>query len=137
MGKISGNKERAEQVKEIMKSYADMATNVTSQINESDRPTVFWMWTDVYGTAGVKSGINDLIDLAGGINVMTQAEEDAQVMEHPVVTQETLIKLNPDRLGGLRLAPGHHPDCRERESSAEHRLLDYGQPGNGKLDKNL
>lgn len=96
MGKISGNGERAEQVKEIMKSYADVATNVTSQINESDRPTVFWMWTDVYGTAGVKSGINDLIDLAGGINVMTQAEEDAQVMEHPVVTQETLIKLNPD-----------------------------------------
>jgi len=96
MGLISGNKERAERVKETMESYKDNTTTVTDQIAEKDRPKVFWMWTDVYGTAGVKSGMNDLIDLAGGINVMTMADKDAQEMEHPVVTQETLIKLNPD-----------------------------------------
>lgn len=96
MGLISGNKERAEKVKEIMESYKEKTTNVTDQIAEKDRPKVFWMWTDVYGTAGVKSGIDDLIELAGGINVMTLADKDAQEMEHPVITQETLIKLNPD-----------------------------------------
>jgi iron complex transport system substrate-binding protein len=96
MGMISGNKERAAEVKEIMNSYVTKTTNVTDKLTESDKPKVFWMWTDVYGTAGVKSGMNDLIEEAGGVNVMTLAEKDAQEMEHPVVTQETLIKLNPD-----------------------------------------
>lgn len=96
MGMISGNKERASAVKKIMESYVMKSTNVTDKLAESDKPKVFWMWTDVYGTAGVKSGMNDLIEKAGGINVMALAEKDAQEMEHPVVTQETLIKLNPD-----------------------------------------
>ena len=96
MGQISGNSERADAVKKIMDRYVSLTTRVTDNISESDRPTVFWMWTDVYGTAGVKSGINDLIKEAGGVNVMRFAEKDAQELEHPVITQETLIKLNPD-----------------------------------------
>jgi iron complex transport system substrate-binding protein len=96
MGMISGNKERASAVKKIMEGYVELTTNVTDKIAESEKPKVFWMWTDVYGTAGVKSGMNDLIEQAGGLNVMMFAEKDAQEMEHPVVSQETLIKLNPD-----------------------------------------
>lgn len=96
MGEITGNRARAEDVKKIMKKYANLTTNVTDGIGESERPKVFWMWTDVYGTAGAKSGINDLIEMAGGINVMKYASADAKDMEHPVVTEETLIKLNPD-----------------------------------------
>ena len=96
MGMISGNKERAAEVKDIMQNYVEKTTDVTDKLAESNKPKVFWMWTDVYGTAGVKSGMNDLIEEAGGVNVMTLAEKDAQEMEHPVVTQETLIKLNPD-----------------------------------------
>ena len=96
MGIISGNTDRASEVKEIMEGYVELTTNVTDQIQESDRPGVFWMWTDIYGTAGVDSGINDLIDMAGGNNVMKLAEEEAQNLEHPVINQETLIKLNPD-----------------------------------------
>ena len=96
MGIISGDTDRASEVKEIMEGYAKLTTNVTDQIQESDKPRVFWMWTDIYGTAGVDSGINDLIDMAGGSNVMKLAEEEAQDLEHPVINQETLIKLNPD-----------------------------------------
>jgi len=96
MGEISGNKERAAKVKEIMQRYEEMTTNVTDKIPASERPKVFWMWTDVYGTASVNSGMNDVIERAGGENVMSLAGEDAQKIEHPVVDQETLIKLNPD-----------------------------------------
>lgn len=96
MGIISGDTDRALEVKEIMERYAQLTTNVTDQIEESERPLVYWMWTDVYGTAGVNSGINDLIEMAGGRNVMELAEEEAQDLEHPVINQETLIKLNPD-----------------------------------------
>jgi len=96
MGQISGNQQRADAVKKIMDKYVSLTTNVTGNISESNRTKVFWMWTDVYGTAGVKSGINDLIEEAGGVNVMRFADKDAQELEHPVITQETLIKLNPD-----------------------------------------
>lgn len=96
MGEISGEEERATEVKQIMHSYVNKTTDVTSGLSSSEKPKVFWMWTDIYGTAGVESGINDLIEEAGGINVMSLADEDAQLMEHPVVDQETLIKLNPD-----------------------------------------
>ena len=96
MGIISGDTDRASEVKEIMEGYVKLTTNVTDQIQESDKPRVFWMWTDIYGTAGVDSGINDLIDMAGGSNIMKLAEEEAQDLEHPVINQETLIKLNPD-----------------------------------------
>lgn len=97
MGAISGRVERAAEVKRIMEDYMNITTSVTSSIPESERPKVYWMWTDVLGTAGVNSGINDLIELAGGVNVMKFAEnETAMTMEHPVVNLETLIKLNPD-----------------------------------------
>jgi len=96
MGVISGDTDRASEVKEIMERYVDLTTSVTDQIEESERPTVFWMWTDVYGTAGINSGISDLIEIAGGSNVMKEADEEAQNLEHPVINQETLIKLNPD-----------------------------------------
>ncbi|MCX8207617.1 MAG: ABC transporter substrate-binding protein [Methanothrix sp.] len=97
MGVISGRTERAAEVKRIMQDYMNITTSVTSSIPESERPKVYWMWTDVLGTAGVKSGINDIIDLAGGVNVMKFAEnETAMMMEHPVLNLETLIKLNPD-----------------------------------------
>lgn len=96
MGEISGNKERAAEVKRIMQRYLEMTTNVTDKIAASEKPKVFWMWTDVYGTASVNSGMNDVIEKAGGENVMSLAGDDAQKMEHPVIDQETLIKLNPD-----------------------------------------
>lgn len=96
MGVISGKEERAREVKEIMHRYANMTTNVTDELSPGDKPKVFWMWTDTYGTAGVESGINDLIEEAGGINVMSDSDQEAQKMEHPVVDQETLIRLNPD-----------------------------------------
>jgi iron complex transport system substrate-binding protein len=96
MGLISGDMARAKNVKEIMQSYVNNTTRITEKIPASEKPKVFWMWTDTYGTAGVKSGINGLIEEAGGLNVISQADEKTQAMEHPVIDQETLIKLNPD-----------------------------------------
>lgn len=97
MGAVANKTDRAREVKNIMQRYMEITTNVTDEIPESERPKVYWMWTDVLGTAGVKSGINDLIEKAGGINVMKLMEnESAMMMEHPVINLETLIKLNPD-----------------------------------------
>jgi iron complex transport system substrate-binding protein len=96
MGKISGNERRAAEVKGIMEKYVAKVTNVTSKIPETDRPKVYWMWSDILGTAGVESGINDVIDQAGGANVLQSWDNSTKSMEHPMLTLEALIKLNPD-----------------------------------------
>jgi iron complex transport system substrate-binding protein len=96
MGKISGNEKRAAEVKGIMEKYVAKVTNVTSKIPENERPTVYWMWSNILGTAGVESGINDVIDQAGGVNVLESWDNSTKSMEHPTLTLEALIKLNPD-----------------------------------------
>jgi iron complex transport system substrate-binding protein len=96
MGEISGKQERATVVKGIMEDYVEKTTNITYEIPEDKRPTVYWMWSDVLGTAGVESGINGLIEEAGGANVMQLSDNDTRMMEHPVISLETLIKLNPN-----------------------------------------
>ena len=96
MGTISGRADRAAEVEAIMKSYVAEVTSATEGIPDEDRPKVYWMWSDVLGTAGRESGFDDLIYQAGGINVMNFWENDASRMEHPTVPLETLISLNPD-----------------------------------------
>lgn len=98
MGKIAGDGSRASEVEGVMKKYVARVTDVTSKISQDDKPKVYWMWTDAggLGTAGVKSGINDLIEEAGGINVMQYADNDTRDMEHPTLSLETLVSLNPD-----------------------------------------
>jgi len=96
MGTISGKTDRASEVEAIMISYVEEVTSATEGIPDEDRPKVYWMWSDVLGTAGRESGFDDLIYQAGGINVMNYWDNDASYVEHPTVPLETLINLNPD-----------------------------------------
>jgi iron complex transport system substrate-binding protein len=96
MGQISGRPERASEVSRIMRSKMEVVTNATRDIPDNQRPKVYWMWSDVLGTAGVKSGMNDLIYEAGGINVMNYWSNESKALEHPKLNLEALIALNPD-----------------------------------------
>jgi iron complex transport system substrate-binding protein len=94
--RIIGKEEREAEVSDIMGEYTRKITDITADLTDSDRPTVFWMWNDMYGTAGLNSATNDLITLAGGRNVLEHAEFEGKKLEHPVISLETLRKLNPD-----------------------------------------
>jgi iron complex transport system substrate-binding protein len=63
---------------------------------ESEKPTVYWMWGDIYGTAGLHSSTNDMINAAGGVNVVSKWNNDTKYDEHPVLTMEAIQALNPD-----------------------------------------
>lgn len=95
-GKIIGNEGRAAKVIDIMEAYEKKVTNVTSVISEADRPKVYWMWGDVLGTAGLNSTANELIEKAGGVNVMNYWSNETRTLEHPTLNLESLVQLNPD-----------------------------------------
>jgi len=95
-GRIIGKEERAQEVQDDMSRYISKVTDVTAPIPGEERPKVYWMWSDVLGTAGTESTANDLIRLAGGINLMQLLDDEAASMEHPTLNLETLVELNPD-----------------------------------------
>lgn len=94
--KIIGKENSADELKEIMNAEIKKVTDVTYTIPESEKPTVFWMWTDIYGTAGIQSTANDLINLAGGVNVIENWDNTSKNMEHPVLSMESIAVLDPD-----------------------------------------
>jgi iron complex transport system substrate-binding protein len=94
--KMTGNEAREAEVSGIMGEYTRKITDKTAGLQESDRPSVFWMWNDIYGTAGLNSATNDLIRLAGGKNVLEKADFEGKKEEHPVISLEILKRLNPE-----------------------------------------
>ncbi|MGV8175157.1 MAG: ABC transporter substrate-binding protein [Methanothrix sp.] len=103
LGKIIGNESRAEEVVDIMTAYEAKVTDVTSTLNETDKPKVYWMWGDILGTAGLNSTANELIEKAGGVNVMQYWSNETRSMEHPKLNLESLVQLNPDKFQDLDL----------------------------------
>lgn len=94
--RITGNENRGIEVSEIMGTYTRKVTDKTGTLTDEKRPTVYWMWGDILGTAGLNSATNDLITLAGGRNVLEKADFEGKMLEHPTISLETLQKLNPD-----------------------------------------
>jgi iron complex transport system substrate-binding protein len=95
-GQIIGNESRAAEVIDIMSTYEAKVTDVTSSLDETDKPKVYWMWGDILGTAGLNSTANELIEKAGGVNVMQYWSNETRTMEHPKLNLESLVQLNPD-----------------------------------------
>jgi iron complex transport system substrate-binding protein len=79
-----------------MNAAIKKVTDVSKTIPEGQKPTVYWMWGDIYGTAGLNSTANDLINAAGGVNVLTKWDNQTKNTEHPVLTMEAIAALNPD-----------------------------------------
>lgn len=94
--KIIGNEAREAEVSAIMGEYTRMVTDKTGGIPDENRPRVYWMWNDIYGTAGLNSATNDLIRLAGGKNLLEEANLEGKMQEHPKISLDLLKKLDPD-----------------------------------------
>jgi iron complex transport system substrate-binding protein len=96
MAAIVGDPARGEEVvAQIASEMADI-TAISSTIPEDARPTVYWMWGDVFGTAGTVSTANDLITAAGGINVIETWDDPAKTDERVVLPMETIAALDPE-----------------------------------------
>jgi iron complex transport system substrate-binding protein len=97
MAAILGDPARGEAVVARIAEEMATITAISDAIPAEERPSVYWMWGDVFGTAGTQSTANELIEAAGGINVVSALEDEAtRTMEHPVLTMETIAALDPD-----------------------------------------
>jgi iron complex transport system substrate-binding protein len=96
LSKLIGKEERGAEVIELMNESMEKVTDVTGALSPEEKPTVYWMWSDVYGTAGLNSTANALIERAGGVNIISKWTNETKSMEHPTLNLETLLELNPE-----------------------------------------
>jgi iron complex transport system substrate-binding protein len=98
MAAIVGDPARGDEVVAQIAAEMEKITGISSAIPEAERPTVLWMWGDVFGTAGTESTANELIEAAGGVNVLSLWDDATKSSEHPVLTLETIARLDPDAI---------------------------------------
>ncbi|MDD4504578.1 MAG: ABC transporter substrate-binding protein [Clostridiaceae bacterium] len=90
IGEITGTDAKAE---EIVAGMKNKIAEIEAKTKDKEKPTIFYVvWTDPLTTAGSKTYINDVIKVAGGINVAEKVESWANY------SAEELIKDNPDML---------------------------------------
>lgn len=88
VGKVTDTEGTAIRLVQKMK---DRIAAVQKVVQNAPKPTVFWeVWHDPIYTAGHNTYINDLINLAGGINIA------AETKGWPVYSLEMLLAKNPD-----------------------------------------
>lgn len=89
IGKVTGSEEEAAQ---LILEIKERISVITKLVSTADKPLVFWeIWHDPLYTAGPNTFIDDLITLAGGINVAADA-----AISWPTYSLEVLLIKNPE-----------------------------------------
>ena len=96
MAAIVGDPARGDEVVAQIAAEMEKIRGISAAIPTDERPTVYWMWGDVFGTAGVESTANELIDAAGGVNALAGWDDEARTTEHPVLSMETITLIDPE-----------------------------------------
>ncbi len=90
IGEITGTSDKAE---EIITGMKEKIEGVKGRTGDEKKPSVFYVvWADPLMTAGSNTFINDVIKLAGGVNVAEKVERWANY------SVEEMIKDDPDML---------------------------------------
>lgn len=93
MGKIIGMEKEGKELSSNLKSGIDEISEKLKNISEDKKPKVFYMvWNDPIMSAGKNTFISELIEIAGGINIVA---EDG-LSDWPEYSIEKLIENNPD-----------------------------------------
>lgn len=103
IGKLIGKSQEAEQLSNNLKEQVSEIYEKVKEIPEDKRPTVFYMvWNDPIMSAGKNTFINDLIEKAGGINIVSRDG----LSDWPEYSLEKIIENNPDIIiAPVSLAP--------------------------------
>jgi iron complex transport system substrate-binding protein len=100
MGKMTGHEDQAANLVGRMRDRVERVRESTRQISPAQRPTVYYqVWDSPLTAAGPASFIGEMIELAGGINVIAD-----RTARYPQISEEALLQLNPDVI----LAPTSH-----------------------------
>ena len=96
VGRLTGHPDGAEAVVRTMQQRVDAVRRLVADIPPQRRVRVFYeVWDNPLMTAGPGSFIGQLIELAGGINVFRDVQQD-----WPQVSLEELVRRDPDVILG-------------------------------------
>ncbi len=92
LGRLTGHEVDAARLTEVLKHRVERVVETARTIKPEQRVTVFYhVWSEPLLGAGAGSYIGDLIELCGGINVISDARE-----RYPHISQEVLFARNPE-----------------------------------------
>ncbi len=92
VGQITGRTGAAERLTSDMRQRIDKITDKTKNLLDSQRPKVFYItWLDPLMSMGPGTFCNELIELAGGVNIAADA-----TTQYPLYSMEVLVERNPD-----------------------------------------
>ncbi|MGQ9554650.1 MAG: ABC transporter substrate-binding protein [Anaerolineae bacterium] len=110
VGDITGHEQEAEQVVADMQARVEELAAVVAGIPQDQRVKVFYeVWDEPLMTAGPRTFIGQVIEIAGGINIFADLEE-----EYPTVSAEAVVERNP----GVILGPSSHAEGMTAEKIA-------------------
>ena len=90
VGKVAGKEEEAFELVNEIESKIEEIAEKTKEVEE--RPRVFYItWHDPIWTVGRNTWIDDLIEIAGGVNIFSQYFQSGAMVE-----LEWVISLNPE-----------------------------------------
>lgn len=88
-GKITGKEDKANEIVADMKQRVEV---VTAKVKDQPQPKVFFeVWDDPLMTAGPGSFTHDIIEMAGGVNVASDADK-----KYVTYSIEKLLEADPD-----------------------------------------
>ena len=88
---IVGEEERGEEVISYINDYRTLIKERVADVEEADRPEIFWEWRGEYQSGSSSSIVQPRIDLINGINIAADAEGD-----YPELSREYVIEKNPE-----------------------------------------
>ena len=92
LGKLTGTTPRAEELIGIVRGELEAVRRRVAAPDSAEKPRVYFMWAQgPLETSGRESTVEELIALAGGVNVAAESG-----LEHLVVNLENLLTWNPE-----------------------------------------
>ncbi|GAJ12200.1 unnamed protein product, partial [marine sediment metagenome] len=131
-GQCTGKEDEASQLVAEMGNRINAVTDKTANLTKSQRPRVFYVtWHDPLMTVGSKARHDELIGLAGGINIFHDLTDT-----YPTISLEAVIQANPEIIiAGIGMGSGEdlplqlalkEPRLRDIDARINDRV--YGMP---------
>ncbi|MCF8010221.1 MAG: cobalamin-binding protein [Clostridiales bacterium] len=89
IGKITGKSKKAEELVSDMQKRIDRVVVKVKNLSQEEKPSVYFeIWPDPLTTGGAKSLLNNLIETAGGKNIVGDVEKDWVTLNPEVLLAE-------------------------------------------------
>jgi iron complex transport system substrate-binding protein len=91
LGLLLDKEDRANEIISFIEKYQEIIDERVADLEETNKPAVFYEWSQPYKSMGEGTTFDNLSDAAGGINVVAD-----QPIKSPTMDPEWLVEIDPD-----------------------------------------